>query len=203
MLHKHVRKCCSVHSCCPTPDRLVICLPARNAMLAVPPGAYPLRGLAYLCSHPRLNARVGGFLAGVSALCVVGILTLALLTFRSQLHLIGQSFIGIGTAGKLVTCLLILAEATLAVYLVFKQTMQVLQKRLFLDVLHGIAPPPVHQVQHKQCDDRLHNIRKYRNLHFLTRINPRAYTACSCAASVVSRRGCACRSRSVCRPAAH
>ena len=106
-------------------------------MLAVPPGAYPLRGLAYLCSHPRLNARVGGFLAGVSALCIAGILMLALLTFRSQLHLVGHSFIGIGTVGKIVTCLLILAEATLAVYLVFKQTMQVLQKRLFLEVLHG------------------------------------------------------------------
>ena len=112
-------------------------------MLAVPPGAYPLRGLAYLCLHPRLNARVGGFLAGVSALCIAGIFTLALLTFRSQLHLVGHSFIGTGTAGKIVTCLFILAEASLAVYLVFKQTMQVLQKRLFVDVLHGIAPFPV------------------------------------------------------------
>lgn len=120
-------------------------------MLAVPPGAYPLRGLAYLCSHPRLNARVGGFLAGVSALCIAGILTLALLTFRSQLHLIGHSFIGNGTAGKIVTCLLILAEATLAVYLVFKQTMQMLQKRLFLDVLHGIAPLRIHYMQDMQC----------------------------------------------------
>lgn len=115
-------------------------MPAQNAMLAAPPGAYPLRGLAYLCSHPRLNARVGTFLAGVSALCIAGILTLALLTFRSQLQLIGHSFIGTGIAGKVITGLLILAEATLVVYLIFKQTMQVLQKRLFLDVLHGTAP---------------------------------------------------------------
>lgn len=111
-------------------------------MLTIPPGAYPLRGLAYLCSHPRLNARAGGFLAGVSALCTAGIFALALLTFHSQLHLLGHSFIGTGTAGKILTCLLILAEATLAVYLVFKQTMQVLQRRLFMDVLQGADPLP-------------------------------------------------------------
>ena len=107
-------------------------------MITVPPGAYPLRGVAYLCSHPRLSARVGGFLAGVSTLCIAGILTLALLTFHSQLHLVGHSFLGTGTAGKVVTCLLILAEATLAVYLIFKQTMQILQRRLFMDVLQGV-----------------------------------------------------------------
>lgn len=117
-------------------------------MLAIPPGAYPLRGLAYLCSHPRLNARVGGFLAGVSVLCIAGILALALLTFHSQLHFVGHSFIGTGKAGKVVVCLLILAEATLAVYLIFKQTMKVLQRRLFLDVLHGTDPLPVLRI----CD---------------------------------------------------
>ena len=107
-------------------------------MLAIPPGAYPLRGLAYLCTHPRLNTKVGGFLAGVSALCIAGIIALALLTFHIQLHFIGQSFIGVGVLGKIATCLLILAEASLPVYLIFKQTMQVLHRRLFLDVLHGM-----------------------------------------------------------------
>ncbi len=107
-------------------------------MLTVPPGAYPLRGFAYLCSHPSINAKVGGFLAGASALCITGILALALLTFRSQLRFIGHSFIGVGTLGKVATCLLILAEASLVVYLVFKQTMQVLQRKLFMDVLHGM-----------------------------------------------------------------
>lgn len=106
-------------------------------MLSIPPGAYPLRGFAYLCSHPNLNARVGGFLAGSSALCIAGVVTLALLTFRTQLRFVGHSFIGVGTLGKLVTCFLILAEASLVVFLVFKQTMQVLQRRLFMDVLHG------------------------------------------------------------------
>lgn len=106
-------------------------------MLSIPPGAYPLRGFAYLCSHPNLNARVGGFLAGSSALCIAGVVALALLTFRTQLRFVGHSFIGVGTLGKLVTCFLILAEASLVVFLVFKQTMQVLQRRLFMDVLHG------------------------------------------------------------------
>lgn len=109
-------------------------------MVTVPPGAYPLRGVAYLCSHPRLNAKVGGFLAGVSALCIAAIFTLALLTFHSQLHLFGHSLIGTGTVGKILTCLLILVEASLAVYLIFKQTMQILQRRLFMDVLQGARP---------------------------------------------------------------
>ena len=108
-------------------------------MLTIPPGAYPLRGLAYVCSHPRLNSKICGFLAGVSALCVVGIIALTLLTFRSQLLFVGHSFIGAHMLGKIVTCLLILAETSVAVYLVFKQTMQVLQRRLFMDVLHGMA----------------------------------------------------------------
>ena len=120
-------------------------------MLAIPPGAYPLRGLAYLCTHPRLNTKVCGFLAGVSALCITGIVALALLTFHAQLHFIGQSFIGAGILGKIVTCLLILAEASLAVYLVFKQTMQVLQRRLFLDVLHGMDPFPVQTQERYDC----------------------------------------------------
>ncbi|KAL0053579.1 hypothetical protein WJX82_007851 [Trebouxia sp. C0006] len=76
-------------------------------MLTVPPGAYPLKGFAYLCSHPNLNARVGGFLAGASALCMTGILALAFFTFRSQLNFVGHSL-----------------------------TMQILQRKLFTMVLH-------------------------------------------------------------------
>ena len=107
-------------------------------MLTVPPGAYPLRGFAYLCSHPNVNARVGGFLAGASALCMAGILALAFFTFRSQLKFVGHSLIGVGVAGKVVTCCLILAEASIIVYLVFQQTMQILQRKLFTMVLHGM-----------------------------------------------------------------
>ena len=107
-------------------------------MLTIPPGAYPLKGFAYLCSHPNLNARVGGFLAGASALCLAGILALAFFTFRSQLNFVGHSLIGVGVAGKVVTCCLILAEASVIVYLVFKQTMQILQRKLFTMVLHGM-----------------------------------------------------------------
>ena len=106
-------------------------------MLTVPPGAYPLRGFAYLCSHSKINTKVAGFLAGASALCLAGIVALALLTFRPQLHFVGHSLLGVGFAGKLVTCVLILAEASVAVYLIFKQTMQILQRKLFQEVLHS------------------------------------------------------------------
>ena len=107
-------------------------------MLTIPPGAYPIRGFAYLCSHPKLNARVGGFLAGASALCLTGILALAFFTFRAQLRFVGHSLIGVGIAGKLTTCCLILAETSVGVYLVFKHTMQILQRNLFTQVLHGM-----------------------------------------------------------------
>lgn len=110
-------------------------------MLTVPPGAYPLRGFAYLCSHPKINVKVAGFLAGVSALCLAGILALLLLTFPAQLNFVGRSLLGTGLVGKLTTCFMILAEASVAVYLIFKQTMQVLQRKLFQKVLHSESCP--------------------------------------------------------------
>lgn len=69
-------------------------------------------------------------------MCMTGILALAFFTFRSQLNFVGHSLIGVGIAGKVVTCCLILAEASVIVYLVFKQTMQILQRKLFTMVLH-------------------------------------------------------------------
>lgn len=69
---------------------------------------------------------------------MTGILALAFFTFRSQLNFVGHSLIGVGVAGKVVTCCLILAEASIIVYLVFKQTMQILQRKLFTMVLHGM-----------------------------------------------------------------
>ena len=106
-------------------------------MLSVPPGAYPIRGFAYLCSQPSVLVRVSSFLAGVSALCVAGVGVLVVLTFRAQLSFVGHSLLGVGVLGKVVTCLLILTEASLAVYLIFKQTMHILQKQLFQEVLHS------------------------------------------------------------------
>lgn len=69
---------------------------------------------------------------------MTGILALAFFTFRSQLNFVGHSLIGVGVAGKVVTCCLIVAEASVIVYLVFKQTMQILQRKLFTMVLHGM-----------------------------------------------------------------
>ena len=77
------------------------------------------------------------FLFALFIVSVVGILILAVTTFKHQLNLVGHSFLGSGIVGKLVTCLLILIEASIPAYLAFHQTMKAIQKRLFLDVLHG------------------------------------------------------------------
>lgn len=103
----------------------------------VPPGIYPFRALAYLATRPSLGRRVGLFLAALCAVSALGILALAFTTFGYQLRLVGQTFLGRGILGKVFTCFLILAEASVPVYLAFQQSMQALQKRLFLDVLHG------------------------------------------------------------------
>ena len=107
-------------------------------MVYVPPGVYPLRGFAYLCTHPGLGRKVAMFLFALFSVSVVAILILAVTTFKQQLSFVGHSFLGSGVVGKLVTCLLILVEASIPVYITFHQTMKAIQKRLFLDVLHGM-----------------------------------------------------------------
>ena len=106
-------------------------------MVYTPPGVYPFRGMAYLCTHPGLGKRVAMFLIALFSVSAIGVLVLAVTTFKSQLRLVGHSFVGSGIVGKLVTCLLILIEASIPVFLAFQQTMKAIQKRLFLDVLHG------------------------------------------------------------------
>ena len=103
----------------------------------VPPGIYPFKALAYLATRPSLGRRVGLFLTALCAVSVLGILALAFTTFGFQRRLVGQTFIGRGVLNKIFTCFLILAEASVPVYLAFQQSMKAIQKRLFLDVLQG------------------------------------------------------------------
>jgi len=95
-----------------------------------------LRGVVHLTRRPSLNKKIGGFLAGMSAASVGGIVALAWGTYGTQLQFIGHR-IGTGIWGKLVTSLLILGEASVPLYFAFSQTMRVLQDQLFDDVLRG------------------------------------------------------------------
>ena len=105
-------------------------------MISTPPGVYPVRGAVHLYRRPNLNKRIGGFLAGMSAASVGGIVALAWGTYGTQLRFIGQR-LGTGIWGKLATSLLILGEASIPLYFVFNQTMHLLQQQLFDDVLKG------------------------------------------------------------------
>lgn len=105
-------------------------------MIATPPGVYPVRGVVHLYRRPNLNKRVGGFLAGMSAASLGGIVALAWGTYGAQLRFIGQRM-GTGVWGKLVTSLLILGEASVPLYFAFNQSMILLQQKLFEDVLKG------------------------------------------------------------------
>lgn len=78
------------------------------------------------------------FLIALFCVSVIGVLILAVTTFQYQLQFVGHTFIGSGIVGKIATCCLILAEASIPVYLAFQQSMKQIQKRLFLDVLHGM-----------------------------------------------------------------
>lgn len=105
-------------------------------MISTPPGVYPARGVVHLYRRPNLNKRIGGFLAGMSAASVGGIVALAWGTYGAQLRFIGQR-LGTGVWGKLVTGLLILGEASVPLYFAFNQSMVLLQQKLFEDVLIG------------------------------------------------------------------
>lgn len=105
-------------------------------MIATPPGVYPVRGVVHLCRRPSLNKRVGGFLAGMSAASLGGVVALAWGTYGAQLRFVGQR-LGTGIWGKLVTSLLILGEASVPLYFAFNQSMILLQQKLFEDVLKG------------------------------------------------------------------
>ncbi|KAL3152798.1 hypothetical protein ABBQ38_012379 [Trebouxia sp. C0009 RCD-2024] len=114
-------------------------------MIATPPGVYPVRGVVHLCRRPSLNKRVGGFLAGMSAASLGGVVALAWGTYGAQLRFVGQR-LGTGIWGKLVTSLLILGEASVPLYFAFNQSMILLQQKLFEDVLKEQGVHPVRQI---------------------------------------------------------
>lgn len=105
-------------------------------MISTPPGVYPVRGVVHLSRRPNLNRKIGGFLAGMSAASVGGIVALAWGTYGAQLRFVGQRM-GMGVFGKLVTGLLIIGEASVPLYFAFSQTMRILQEKLFEEVLRG------------------------------------------------------------------
>ena len=87
------------------------------------------------CLHSLLCLPVG-FLGGITVASVVGIGGLAHFTWHRQLLAV-SGLVGRGLLAKITTCLLILGEASLPIYLMAQHSLRVLQRSIFQDVMQG------------------------------------------------------------------
>lgn len=108
------------------------------------PGSKTSQGLASLkaahqatfsCLHSLLCLPVG-FLGGITVASVVGMGGLAHFTWHRQLLAV-SGLVGRGLLAKITTCLLILGEASLPIYLMAQHSLRVLQRSIFQDVMQG------------------------------------------------------------------
>lgn len=113
-------------------------------MSALGAGTYPLAGISYLATTPRLLSRVARFLGlttGVSALAGLAWFRVAWSAHAAFI----SSIMGVGLLSKAATVVLLFAEAMLPVMLLFGQRLEGLQGKLFDETLklRGVNVTPL------------------------------------------------------------
>lgn len=91
---------------------------------------YPLQGIMYLSSSPRLLSIIVLFLAKVIAVSAASAAVWAYLAWGVHMNIIGSLF-GVGLLSKFVTSMALLVESAFPVYLMFHRQFHSMQYKLF------------------------------------------------------------------------